>query len=202
MPPPSPAASPEPFSWKRRDGLSPTPCCSAIGRGPSSSCAAPATMAATASWRRAICRMPAGPCGSGCSAPAARLKGDAAWAAEALARPRRGALARPSRRATAGGRCVVRRRARASHRGIAGETIDRINSEALTVVAVDVPSGLHGDSGEVMGRAPFAERTVTFFRAKPGHYSVEGLRRCGVLDGGGYRHPGHRAGERSRRSRG
>ena len=32
-----------------------------------------------------------------------------------------------------------------------------------------------------MGRAPFAERTVTFFRAKPGHYSVEGLRRCGVL---------------------
>ena len=65
--------------------------------------------------------------------------------------------------------------------GIAGEAIDRINTEALSVVAVDVPSGLHGDSGEVMGRAPFAERTVTFFRAKPGHYSVEGLRRCGVL---------------------
>ncbi len=65
--------------------------------------------------------------------------------------------------------------------GVAGEVIDRMNSEALTVVAVDVPSGLHGDSGEVMGRAPFAERTVTFFRAKPGHYSLEGLRRCGVL---------------------
>jgi ADP-dependent NAD(P)H-hydrate dehydratase / NAD(P)H-hydrate epimerase len=65
--------------------------------------------------------------------------------------------------------------------GVAGETIDRLNREALAVIAVDVPSGLHGDSGEVLGHAPFAERTVTFFRAKPGHYSLEGLRRCGVL---------------------
>ena len=56
-----------------------------------------------------------------------------------------------------------------------------MNAEALHVVAVDVPSGLHGDSGEVMGRAPMAECTVTFFRAKPGHYSLEGLRRCGSL---------------------
>ena len=66
--------------------------------------------------------------------------------------------------------------------GIAGQLIDRINREALTTVAVDVPSGLHGDSGEIMGRAPMATRTVTFFRAKPGHYSLEGLRRCGALD--------------------
>lgn len=65
--------------------------------------------------------------------------------------------------------------------GIAGELIDRMNAEALHVVSVDVPSGLHGDSGEVMGHAPMAECTVTFFRAKPGHYSVEGLRRCGSL---------------------
>src|SRR5438094_539727 len=62
-----------------------------------------------------------------------------------------------------------------------GAAIAGIDREALAVIAVDVPSGLHGDSGEVMGRAPFAERTVTFFRAKPGHYSLEGLRRCGVL---------------------
>lgn len=65
--------------------------------------------------------------------------------------------------------------------GLAGEVIDRINADGLAVIAVDVPSGLHGDSGQVVGRALSAERTVTFFRGKPGHYAVEGLRRCGML---------------------
>ena len=109
------------------------------------------------------------------------LKGDAAWAAEAWRRPVEalspGLLdGRPLVVDALFGAGLTR-----PINGVAGEAIDRINSEALTVVAVDVPSGLHGDSGEVMGRAPFAERTVTFFRAKPGHYSLEGLRRCGVL---------------------
>jgi NAD(P)H-hydrate epimerase len=65
--------------------------------------------------------------------------------------------------------------------GIAAELIERIDRDRLSVVAVDVPSGLHGDSGEILGVAPHAQETVTFFRAKPGHYSLEGLRRCGVL---------------------
>lgn len=65
--------------------------------------------------------------------------------------------------------------------GVAGEAIDRMNREALSVVAVDVPSGLHGDSGEIMGRAPHAEHTVTFFRPKPAHCSLAGLERCGAL---------------------
>ena len=65
--------------------------------------------------------------------------------------------------------------------GQAAVAIDRINAGDPPVIAVDVPSGLHGDTGEVMGRALRAVRTVTFFRAKPGHYSVEGLRRCGDL---------------------
>jgi NAD(P)H-hydrate epimerase len=65
--------------------------------------------------------------------------------------------------------------------GIAAETIERVNRTALPVVAVDVPSGLHGDTGVIMGGAAKAELTVTFFRAKPGHYSVEGLARCGKL---------------------
>ena len=65
--------------------------------------------------------------------------------------------------------------------GVGGEIIDRLNAEALPVISVDVPSGLDGDNGMVMGRAPMAECTVTFFRAKSGHYSIEGLRRCGIL---------------------
>lgn len=65
--------------------------------------------------------------------------------------------------------------------GVAGEVIDRLNADGLAVLAVDVPSGLHGDTGEVLGRAPTAQRTVTFFRGKPGHFLLEGLRRCGAL---------------------
>jgi NAD(P)H-hydrate epimerase len=65
--------------------------------------------------------------------------------------------------------------------GVAAELIERMTRNGLSVVAVDVPSGLHGDTGEIMGVAPHADTTVTFFRAKPGHYSLEGLRRCGEL---------------------
>lgn len=65
--------------------------------------------------------------------------------------------------------------------GEVGAAIELVNARNLPVVAVDVPSGLHGDTGEVRGPAFAAETTVSFFRAKPGHYSVEGLRRCGRL---------------------
>jgi hydroxyethylthiazole kinase-like uncharacterized protein yjeF len=65
--------------------------------------------------------------------------------------------------------------------GIAASLIGKMDRVACPVVAVDVPSGLHGDTGQVMGCAPTAQLTVTFFRGKLGHYSMEGLRRCGEL---------------------
>jgi len=109
------------------------------------------------------------------------LRGDAAWAAGlwtgAVVAPSTDLLdSRPLVIDALFGAGLTRR-----IEGVAAALIDRMNRDRLAVVAVDVPSGLHGDTGEVMGTASQAELTVTFFRGKPGHYSLEGLRRCGVL---------------------
>ena len=47
-------------------------------------------------------------------------------------------------------------------------------------VAVDIPSGLCSDSGRDMGALP-ADLTVTFHRAKLGHYLADGPSHCGKL---------------------
>jgi NAD(P)H-hydrate epimerase len=70
--------------------------------------------------------------------------------------------------------------------GAAAQTLQAICDRAM--VAVDIPSGISGDSGADLAAladpdrpTPTADLTVSFFRAKPGHYLLPGRARCGAL---------------------
>jgi len=67
--------------------------------------------------------------------------------------------------------------------GVSREVVSAIVESERPCVAIDVPSGVSGDTGALVGGdegiAPQCDLTVTFFRPKPGHFIQPGRNLCG-----------------------
>lgn len=57
-----------------------------------------------------------------------------------------------------------------------------VTQAQLPVIAVDLPSGLDGRTGQVLGESFRASHTVTFMARKPGHLLLPGRILCGSLE--------------------
>ncbi len=64
-------------------------------------------------------------------------------------------------------------------KGKVKEAIQATNRAGVPVIAVDVPSGIHCDTGEELGESIWALRTVTFGLPKPFLFQGIGLEHCG-----------------------
>jgi ADP-dependent NAD(P)H-hydrate dehydratase / NAD(P)H-hydrate epimerase len=109
----------------------------------------------------------------------ARLKGDAAAAAAKW----KGPVAPPQPDGFANARVIVDALFGAGldrpAEGHARAMIEAMNAQAAPILAIDLPSGINGSTGAVMGTAVNATQSVTFFRKKVGHMLLPGRLHCG-----------------------
>jgi hydroxyethylthiazole kinase-like uncharacterized protein yjeF len=112
---------------------------------------------------------------------AAALRGDAAEAARRWGRPIE--AAEPA--ALAGAGVIIDALFGAGLNRAADDVaramIEAMNVSGAPIVAVDLPSGINGASGAVMGVAVKARESITFFRRKPGHVLLPGRLHAGTV---------------------
>lgn len=65
--------------------------------------------------------------------------------------------------------------------GEAAFAVEQVNASDVRVVAIDVPTGVIGDTGAVPGPAIRADVTVTFCCKKPAHVSLPAMELCGEV---------------------
>ncbi len=70
------------------------------------------------------------------------------------------------------------------------ELVEAINAHPAPVIALDIPSGVHGDTGEILGVAIDADLTITFVGLKSGLFLNDGPNRVGKLRFSGLDIPG------------
>ncbi len=61
------------------------------------------------------------------------------------------------------------------------EAIEAVNAHPAPVVALDIPSGLHADTGRLLGNAIRADLTVSFIALKQGLFTGDGPACCGTV---------------------
>jgi hydroxyethylthiazole kinase-like uncharacterized protein yjeF len=80
--------------------------------------------------------------------------------------------------------------------GLYAQVIARINADSAPCVALDIPSGIDADTGQVLGTAVRAACTVTFAAHKPGLHQHPGAAHAGEIELAsiGVPTPGHAGG--------
>jgi hydroxyethylthiazole kinase-like uncharacterized protein yjeF len=66
-------------------------------------------------------------------------------------------------------------------KGIWKSAIEAANVHSAPVLAIDIPSGLHSDTGQALGTAIHAQATISFIGLKQGMFTADGVDCCGDI---------------------